>query len=99
MNEVVIYQKKQEIGGLRMAGYDKTQDKTLFKSEVEVSPSTVIVVGIYQYGDTGKKKLGLSKKIINEGGERWKGFGRVTLEEWEAIQPAIQNAVKVLGTQ
>ena len=82
-----------------MAGYDKTQDKTLFKIEVDVSLNTVIIVGIYQYGDTGKKKLGLSKKVVTEGGERWKGFGRVTLGEWEAIQPAIQNALKILGTQ
>ncbi len=73
--------------------YDSSLDKQLFTQSWEDQGSK-ISVSIYSYNN-GPKKLQISRESQNAEGEwRFGKLGRMTKEEFQAILPFLQEALK-----
>jgi len=77
-----------------MAGFDKSLDKELFKKEISLD-NTKVVVGVYSYNENAPK-LQLSRLNYNEERDDYSfaKLGRLTKEEVEQMIPAIEEAIK-----
>ena len=72
--------------------YDASLDKQVFSKSHEAD-GTKITVSIYSYNN-GPKKLQLSRENQNAEGEwRFSKLGRMTKEEFQAIQPFLQEVL------
>ena len=72
--------------------YDASLDKQVFSKSHEAD-GTKITVSIYSYNN-GPKKLQLSRENQDaEGQWRFSKLGRMTKEEFQAIQPFLQEVL------
>ena len=72
--------------------YDSSLDKQLFAKSWE-GDGTKITVSIYSYNN-GPKKLQISRENMDaEGQPRFSKLGRMTKEEFEGIQPFLQEVL------
>ncbi len=78
-----------------MAGFDKTLDKELFSTAVELGRSR-ITVAVFSYNE-GTAKLQISRENKSASGEyNFAKLGRLTKEEVDVILPLMEKAKKYL---
>ncbi len=75
--------------------YDASLDKQVFSKSHEIE-STKVTISVYSYNN-GPKKIQFSRENRDAEGEwRFSKLGRMTKEEFEAVLPFMQEALKHL---
>lgn len=70
-----------------MNEYDKSKDQCLWEEEACSDEYSSLTVGIYQYGDNGKRKVQISRMKKGE----FAKLGRMTYDEFTAVAKTVKR--------
>lgn len=74
--------------------YDKSKDICLWEEDACSDEYSSLTVGIYQYGDNGKRKIQISRQKKGE----FVKMGRMTYDEFSAVAKAVKRGFEDIET-